>query len=205
MRRRTFGNGMYVGIAGGAALPVEQIRNAYNPGFTVEVPIGWDAPMGPLGFRVNLGYTQFNSRSTFRNSGVTTGTGTYGNFSTTTVNPQLWSAMADVKLRLPFLGNFLGGATSGLYAVAGGGVNYFRNYSTTFAMTNPELNNTTLGTTTSVTSDNSSLTRGALDAGAGLSWGIGATEVFLESRYVTTFTRNQRASYVPIILGLTFR
>jgi hypothetical protein len=204
MPRYHFGNGMYVGISAGAALPVQAIRNAYNPGVSVDVPIGWDAPLGPLGFRVDLGYTQFNARNAFRNTGLPTGSGSFGTSSVTTENPQVWSALANAKLRLPFIGRYLPGALSGLYAVGGGGVSYFRNYSTTFAMTNPELNAQTTGAQTS-SSSTSSLTRGTLDAGAGLAWGFGASEVFLESRYVTMFTRNERASYVPIMLGVTFR
>jgi hypothetical protein len=204
MRVRHFSDGLYVGIGAGAALPVQAIRDAYNPGFAVDVPIGWDAPSGPLGFRVNLGYTQFGTRTTFRNTGLTTGTGSFGVASVTTTKPQLWSALANAKLRVPVLRNVLGGWFGGLYAVAGGGVNYFRNYSRTFAITNPELDTENSGTAV-IVSTSSSLTRGALDAGGGLSWGIGSSEVFLESRYVTAFTRNERTSYVPIILGIAMR
>jgi hypothetical protein len=51
----------------------------------------------------------------------------------------------------------------------------------------------------------SSQTRGALDGGAGLSFGFGPTELFLESKYVYVFGDNGHASYVPVIIGLTFR
>ena len=196
-----YGNGFYIGIGGGAGIPTEALREAYDPGATVVVPMGWDSQTGPLGLRLNLGYTNLDSRRTFRSTGLATG----GGFGTTTTsfvateNPQIWSAMGDLKLRWPFSGYF-DGARSGLYVVGGGGVNYFRHYNTTFAMTNPEFN-----TGTSVTSTSESMTRFAANAGAGLSWGLGMTEVFLESRYVTTFTEGRRASYVPITLGLTFR
>jgi hypothetical protein len=200
MARRHYGNGFYVGLGAGAGIPTQAIRNAYDAGVTVAVPIGWDAPLGPLGFRVDLGYTRLNSRSTFRNTGSTAGTtyGTSGTPTLATADAQVWSALANAKLRLPILGGFFGGPTSGLYAVGGGGVNYFRNYNTTFGLTNPEFTTTNDAGTTS-------LARFALDAGGGISWGIGASEVFLESRYVTAFTENRRASYVPIILGVTFR
>jgi len=194
---RRYGN-FYVGIGAGAGLPVQGIRNAYDPGVTVDVPLGWDAPLNPLGFRIDLGYTRFNARSTFRDPGAVSNAAIL-----TTENPQVWSALANLKLRLPFLGHFGGGATSGLYAVGGGGINYFRNYGTTFALTNPELDQN--GTQTYSSTGSSSSTRLALDIGGGLSWGIGMSELFLESRYVTAFTPTRRASYVPILLGLTFR
>ncbi len=198
---KRYGNGFYIGLGGGSGIPTEALREAYDPGATVVVPIGWDSQTGPLGLRLNLGYTNFDSRRAFRTTGLPTapGTGTPTTAVIATENPQIWSAMADLKLRWPFSGYF-DGARSGLYVVGGGGVNYFNHYNTSFALTNPEFNN---GTT--VTSTSQSLTRGALNAGGGLTWGIGTTEVFIESRYVTTFTNGRRASYVPITLGLTFR
>ena len=194
LQMRRFGN-FYVGIGAGAGIPIQGIRNAYDPGVMVDVPIGWDAPLNPLGFRVDLGYTRFNARNTFRD------VGTSNTAVLATADPQVWSAIANLKLRLPFLGRFGGGATSGLYVVGGGGVNYFRNYATTFARTNPEFdpNGTQDFTSTS------SSTRAALDAGGGISWGLGMSELFVESRYVTAFTPSKRASYVPIILGVTLR
>ena len=200
MPMRWFGS-FYVGIGAGAGIPTQAIRQAYNPGVSVAVPIGWDAPIAPLGFRVDLGYTRFDARNTFRSSGTTfPGSGTSGSAVLANADPQVWSALANLKLRVPFLGTFFS-PLSGLYAVAGGGLNHFRNYNTTFGFTNPEFG----GGTSTTTSSSETLTRGALDAGGGIAWGFGRSEVFLESRYVTTFMEHERASYVPIILGVNFR
>jgi hypothetical protein len=46
------------------------------------------------------------------------------------------------------------------------------------------------------------LTRFALNAGGGLWYGFRTTEVFVESRYVTTYMPEGRVSYVPILLGV---
>jgi hypothetical protein len=196
-----YGNGFYIGLGAGEGIPVQTLRDGYDPGLSVSVPIGWDSQTGPFGIRGNFGYTRLDSRKTFRNTGATTGVGfgSSGSAFVASSDPQIWSALADLKLRFPFSGHY-DGARSGLYVVGGGGVNYFRNYNTTFALTNPEFNNGT-----SVTATSESMTRMALNAGGGLTWGLGMTEVFLESRYVTTFTEGRRASYVPVILGLTFR
>jgi hypothetical protein len=190
VRRWRYGNGFYIGVGGGAGIPTGSIDNAYNTGYAVQVPIGWDAPYTPLGFRVNLGYTHLGARNTFRNP-------TTGAFLPVE-DPQIYSAIADAKLRIPFTRSWFG-PSSGLYAVAGGGVNHFRHYNTTFALSNPEFNDPA-----STSSSSESLTRLALNAGGGIGWAFRAAEVFLESRYVTTFMPNERASYVPIILGVNF-
>jgi hypothetical protein len=190
IRRWRYGNGWYVGLGGGAGIPTSSINNAYNTGYAIQVPIGYDAVYSPLGFRLNLGYTRLDGRNTFRNTGTTTA-------FLPVDDPQIYSAIADVKLRIPITRGWVG-PSSGLYAVGGGGVNHFRHYNTTFALSNPEFNNT------APASSSESLTRLALNAGGGVSWAFGAAEVFLESRFVTTFMPHERASYVPIILGLNF-
>ena len=191
MRRVRYGTGFYVGLGGGAGIPTQAIRNAYGTGYTINVPIGWDAPYSPLGFRVNLGYTRFDARTSFRNplSAIPGAT-------LAVADPKVWSAIADLKLRSSYKGWH--GHAASLYAVGGGGVNHFRDYSNSFARTNPEFNNGSTPPTTE------SLTRAAVNAGGGIALGIRATEVFLESRYVTAFMPNERASYVPVVLGVNF-
>jgi hypothetical protein len=41
--------------------------------------------------------------------------------------------------------------------------------------------------------------------GGGLRFGWGFTSLFVESRYMSVGTPDERATYVPIILGITFR
>jgi len=200
MPMRRYNNGLYIGISAGPSIPVQSIDNAYNTGYMINVPIGWDSPFSPLGFRVDLGYTRLGARNTFRTGPTFIVDGQPQTAALATNSAQIWSALANAKLRLPFLGHFGGGATSGIYAIGGVGVNTFRNYNTTFALTNPEFNDN--GT---ISSNRETLTRFALDAGGGISWGLGNAEVFLESRYVTALTANRRASYVPITLGVAFK
>jgi opacity protein-like surface antigen len=194
---RHYRNGFYIGIGGGTNVPTGAIRDAYDPGFNVTVPIGWDAPLGPLGLRLDLSYNQLDARSALRNTGNAV--------AVTSTNPQIWSAMADAKFRLPFTGRFIGGATTGLYAIGGVGAHYLRNYSQTFGVTNPNTNINDQGVQTATLTDNGSLWRMGANVGGGLSIGLGSTELFVESRYVHIFTKNQATSYVPIILGLSFR
>jgi hypothetical protein len=123
--------------------------------------------------------------------------------------------MIDAKLRLPLMGNR---STTALYAVAGGGVHYFLNYANTFALTNPAAeqekfaalhqarDSASTATAYSVpTSGYSSVTRPGLNAGAGLQWGVGGADLFIEGRYVTVFTKDRRTDYWPVVLGVTWR
>jgi hypothetical protein len=111
--------------------------------------------------------------------------------------------MADVKLRLPFNGQFAG-ATTGFYVLGGAGAHYLRNYGSTFGVTNPNTNVSDEGTSASL-GDNGSLWRFGANAGGGLSLGFGKTELFVESRYVRLFTSHERTNYFPIVVGLSFR
>ncbi len=193
-----YGN-WYIGFGAGTAVPTEELRQAYNSGVSMHVPIGWESESSLLGARLNLGYSKFEGRTTFRSTGTTTpGTGSSSTATLPLDAIQLWSALADLTLRLPVFGNSLGGPMNGLYAVAGGGLNQFRDFAFNLQRTNPEL----------VTADNmnkEAITSWALNAGGGLSVGLGMADVFVESRYVTAFTPNHRTSYVPVILGLALR
>jgi len=196
---RRYSNGFYIGIGGGATMPTGGIRDAYDRGYNVSVPIGWDSQTGPLGLRLDLTYDQMHARSSLR---ATDNTPTA--VGLTTVNPQIWSAMADLKLRLPFSGQFAG-ATTGFYVIGGVGGHYLRNYGSTFAVTNPSTNINDEGLQASSLNNNGSLWRFGANAGGGISFGLGSTELFVESRYVRIFTSAQRTNYVPIVVGLSIK
>jgi hypothetical protein len=188
----------YYGVSAGPSIPVQSIDNGFNTGYTIDVPIGYEFPFYPLGFRLDLGYTNLGSRDSFRNGNAVVVNGQLVPVSLATNDAQIWSALVNAKLRLPWLGHFGGGLTSGLYAIGGLGVNTLHNYNTTFALTNPEFNDG------SISADRKTVTRFALNGGGGIQWGLGLATVFVESRYVTAFTPNNNASYVPIILGVSF-
>jgi hypothetical protein len=148
-------------------------------------------------------------------TGSTGGSGSTGGYTGTArvagQDTQLWSAMLDGKLRVPFFGSR---ASTALYVVAGGGVHYFGNYDGTFARTNPAAEQArfpnaadydTVGTSYSTNSGYSTLTRFGANAGVGAQWGVGAAALFVEGRYVTVFTKDRRTNYWPVVLGVTFR
>jgi len=194
---RRFGNGFYIGVAGGASFPQNELNRVYKTGFNVEVPIGWDPANSPLGLRLNLGYNRLRADERFDFNQSNNGAGTLK-------DPQLFQGVVDAKLRLPF-GHFLG-ATSGLYAVGGGGVYYFRNYTNTVGLTVTGNGGTSGNTGGSVTNtfNSEDKARFGANVGGGVSWGLGRTSLFVESRYVRVFTPNTDSDYVPVMIGLTF-
>jgi hypothetical protein len=186
-----WGNGFYVGLHGGTQFPQNEINNAYDPGYNVGAMLGWDAQNSPLGVRLNTSWNRLNGRTLANTSidGV--------NFTGAVANADLYSAFADAKLRLPF-GRFLG-STSGLYAVGGAGMTYFRNFDRFSATTGNTANVSRTGTF-----NPEDVTRFAANLGGGVSWGLGNVSLFVESRWVRVFTQNRNTDYVPLTVGLTF-
>jgi len=181
-------NGWYFGVAGAAEMPKTNFSSLYKTGWGVEVPIGWDMPSGPLGFRANLGYATMRQKS---------------GLPVAVSEPKIYQAVADLKLRLPFGRGLL----SGLYAVGGGGAYYFRNYGNSPVVSSTTANGTTYTSTFSNiygTGTSSSSTRFGMNAGGGLQFGIGSAALYAESRYVRINTPGSHSAYVPVALGLTF-
>lgn len=190
MRTTRFGNGFYFGVQGGANFPQNEINNVYEAGFGAGAQLGWDPVTSPIGLRVNAMWNRLNGKDV--------ADGPINNVQFNNVpNADLYSAFADAKLRLPF-GRFLG-ATSGLYAVGGGGVTYFRNYADFTGGTGISTGNSVTNTF-----NPEDRTQFALNGGGGLSFGVGNVSLFVEGRYVRVFTQGPRTDYVPVTVGLTF-
>src|SRR5947208_2731767 len=84
------GSNWYIGVAGAGVIPQNSLRNYYDTGWGVEVPIGWDPAGSPLGLRLNLGYARLNGKNGF----VTTGSPT-GTLSQSLTDPQIFQAVGD--------------------------------------------------------------------------------------------------------------
>lgn len=153
-------------------------------------------------------------------TGSTAGTSTSGYSGTARVansDASLASAMLDAKLRLPVFG---ARSSTFLYALAGGGLHYFFNYQNSLALTNPaaeqakfaalHAHNNSVGTTaynsaSYSSSGYSAVTRFGTNAGAGMQWGVGPANMFVEGRYVTVLTKDRHTNYWPILLGISWK
>jgi hypothetical protein len=191
MQGMRFANGFNVGIHGGANFPQNRINDFYEPGLNVGGHLGWDPIGSPLGLRLNLSWNRLNGRD------IANTTINNIRYEADLANADLYSGFADAKVRLPIFGR--SNLLSGLYAVGGAGVTYFRNFNQFGATTG-----TTGGQSVIRTFNAEDVTRFALNGGGGLSWGIGGVALFVEGRYVRVFTANQDTDYVPVTIGLSF-
>jgi len=121
----------------------------------------------------------------------------------------VWDGMLDATVDMPFGTN----KTSSFYLLGGGGVHYFPKYGSASSSTATPGDTTTttpppggypqVNYTSTASGDRSSTTRLGLNGGAGLSFGLPqGSALFLESRYVTVFTKNQRTNYWPLVGGI---
>ena len=171
--------GFYMGLAGGATVPRSNIGDFYKTGWGAYVPIGWQS--NRLGVRVDLGYARFTGRDP-------SATG----LSFTPDDPNIFSGTANLTLDVLQWGENHRGA---LYLVGGGGLYRFTNF---FAgdRTNNEVQSAFEGSPT---------TKGGWTGGAGLSFPVGGTSLFVESRYTTAYTTGEETRWVPVIVGLKWR
>ena len=207
LRERLFGNGLYAGLGAGTTIPVGDAYKAYNEGWGFNAVLGWDPKASPVGVRGTVAYTTLNGRAAGPQIRDPLGrVDVINDFGGSGVDAKQISALVDAKLRIPF-GRFLG-ATSGVYALAGGGIHHFRDYNKTVFLTNQfygrginSFNNDASLLTSSRNASESS-TRFGLNAGLGASLGIGTAEVFAETRYERVFTEFRALNYMPVIIGV---
>lgn len=207
-RYRFNGSGWYIGLAGGGALPSGDFQQiGYKNGYDITVPIGWHAPSNLLGFRIDLGYSQFKGQ-TF----VATGTG--GSAVTlTNTDPKVLSATLNLTARVPLNTS----RSVHAYAVGGGGLYHFRDYGNSSA-----LGGFLGGDTLLMASASTEKTRNKFGAevGGGFDFGSGPVSLFVESRLVNVFAdrndsaqfrnmfganRSKSVRWVPIIIGVNIR
>ena len=184
----------YIGLGAGASMPSGDFANLYQDGWGATVPLGWRSANGPLGMRADIAYSKWGGETV---GGVKLG------------SAAVWDGMLDATFDMPFGTN----KTSSFYLLGGGGVHYFPKYGSASNSTATPGDTTTttpppggypqVNYTSTTSGDRSSTTRLGLNGGAGLSFGLPqGSALFLESRYVTVFTKNERTNYWPLVGGI---
>jgi hypothetical protein len=188
--------GFYIGLAGGASAPQGNVRDSYKTGYNVLVPLGWQSSSGTVALQLDLGYTRLTGRHFAPRAGIDPAEGN----EIANSDPQVWSGIANLKLKAP-----LGGPRRpALYGIVGGGAYKFDNYAG-FDNAGLSLAATTDRRLASRTQlDNVSDIQGGANAGVGVSWMLGNAEWFLESRYHAVFTSGAATRWVPINVGVNF-
>jgi hypothetical protein len=202
--RYLFGNsGFYMSVSGGASMPSSTLeRGGYDPGYNINVPIGYQKANRALGVRLDLGYSRLNN-NTYVFATNADGEG----MSIPANRPKIYSATLNMTARAPF-------KAFGVYGLAGAGWYQFRAFGPTtpigVALDADQL---------AVRNAREARVRDAVGAqvGAGLDFGVGPASLFLESRFVNVFANGndffQRENYrntngirwVPVVLGVTLR
>jgi hypothetical protein len=202
---KIFGNGLYLGLSGSSTLPVGDLYKAYSEGWGANGYVGWDHKASPVGLRLALGYNELNGR--MPGPTVRRGLGrmdVINDFGGAGVDAREFNAALNGKFRVPF-GSFKG-ATSGVYAVAGGSVHHFRDYNQSLFLTNQfygrGITNNDAGILSASRSESDNITRFGWNAGAGASLGFGNTEIFVESSYNRVYTPGRAINYLPLVVGL---
>ncbi|BAH38035.1 MAG TPA: hypothetical protein DGD08_06305 [Gemmatimonas aurantiaca] len=199
-------SGFYLSLGGGTSLPSLELKDrGYEPGFNVQVPIGFHRPNQLLGVRLDLGYNRLGSdrRVVARNA---SGQG----LAIPANRPQIYSATLNMTARGQ-LGAF------GIYGVGGAGMYQFRSFGT-----NSPIDQAIGDGETPVVEFNNAnrIRQNAFGAqlGGGMEFGIGGAALFVESRFVNVFGNtkdyldrdqgigNRNAiRWVPIAVGVTLR
>lgn len=175
-RMRQIG-GFYWGLAAGVAAPTKGLDVAEKKNLALDLPFGWDPIGSPLGVRFDLGYNLLSAQNEVWNV-------------SSPPRAQIMHGSADLKLRLPAVQRYMKRAS--IYGVAGG--TYFRYKDLYIADNN---GNTVLPT--DKWSD-----KFGWNAGGGVQFGWGRSNVFVEARYMRFTEGGIGAGHIPIVLGLTF-
>ena len=195
----------YMGLAAGSASPTSDLEDlGYDSGLSISVPIGWHNPAALFGWRLMLGYSQFN--------GASFTTGGTNPVILTNADPKVYSAELNLNMRFPFNER----KTSSVYFTGGGGVYLFRNFGQASAL-GGYLGNDVLDPDDSA--NESTINKWGINGGAGLEFGIGTSSLFLETRLVNVFAgrddepnfdsvfgeRGSSLRWFPLVLGFTIR
>ena len=205
MTTRKLPGAFYMGLAVGNNSPSGDLENlGYDGGLNISVPIGWHKPSSVFGFRLMLGYNQFNGGS------FTTG----GSSPVVLSNPdpKVYSGELNLNMRFPFNAR----RTSSVYLSGGGGMYMFRNFGQNSALAG-YLGNDVLEPNDEA--NESAITKWGVNGGAGLEFGIGTSSLFLETRLVNVFAgrddepnfssvfgeRGTSVRWIPLLVGFTIR
>ena len=204
-RTRKLPGAFYIGLAAGGNSPTGDLEDlGYDSGLNISVPIGWHNPSSVFGFRLMLGYNQFN--------GASFTTGGTSPVVLSNADPKVYSAELNLNMRFPFNER----RTSSVYLSGGGGVYMFRNFGQGSALAG-YLGNDVLDPDDSA--NESTINKWGVNGGAGLEFGIGTSSLFLETRLVNVFAgrddepnfdsvfgeRGSSVRWMPLIIGFTIR
>lgn len=176
------GMSYFWGLGGGTSVPSQGLDNVLDNGFNAQAMIGWRSNDNPFGVRFEGLYNQFD--------GKTLGGTDYDAASS-------WGVMANALLDFPWTPE----RNSAFYLTGGVGVHGINSFDIDDEDIDDIINND--GTDEPNIVQGSSTNFG-VNAGLGLRFGVGGSNLYLEGRWVNVFEDAADRRYFPITLGITF-
>jgi len=183
----------YFGVQGGVAFPLSRTKDVTTVGPSLYGSLGFNAPRGPLGLRIDGGYQLLRGQNIGAGYSAHTGTANQA-------RPDLaiYSGTLNGVIRARFTKDTMPGDYGSFYIFGGGGVAHVRSFLQT-NQTGSTVSSTGVGEI------EQNLTRPLVNGGAGLEvGGLGSAKLFVEGRFVYIFTPGQKITYVPVGLGVRF-
>jgi hypothetical protein len=192
LSRRDF----YFGLAGGTSSPTGDWATPYSLGYNITAPFGWQPMNSRFGLRGDIAFDRHGGE--FLASGTPIQPVDYPQpiFLTNDVSVQdlsIWSGNLDATFDVLQWGDRRLG---GLYLLGGVGMHFI---DTREADIYPVTGGQPVQRV-----ENGSTTEFGFNGGAGVSFGVGTSSLFLESRWFSANLSPTDAQWVPLILGIKF-
>jgi hypothetical protein len=178
--------GMYFGLGAGTSVPDGSIRNVNEEGWNAQAQVGYQPLHSIFGIRGDMNYTQYAENSGYANIGYPA---------------DVLSGNLDLKVGIPLFQKLFGAFPSfSLYGIGGGSFVHFNGLKAMMDDGNPggfgPLNAVATGATNKF----------GWNAGGGMSWHWGATELFTEARMIgfSAAPNTDLAKHIPIVLGFNW-
>jgi hypothetical protein len=184
--------GGYFGLGAGVALPYGSIRTVNEPGFNGQAQLGWQGAGRALGIRADVNYSGYAENNQFATFGA---------------RPSVLTGNLDLRLNLPIFKALFGSFPHfSIYALGGG--TYARYQALRFRQEDPATGESSVNPIQIASVDPTYESKLGWNAGGGLAWKFGASELFVESR-VIGFTPDRNgtvdmAKHIPITLGFNW-
>jgi len=179
--------GMYFGLGGGASVPDGSLRNVNEVGWNTQAQVGWQPLHSMFGIRGDMNYTQYAENSGYAEIGYPA---------------DVLTGNLDLKIGIPLFQKLFGVFPSfSLYGIGGGS---FVHSNGLKAMQEEDVTTGGYGPLNAVAPG--VINKFGWNAGGGMSWHWGATELFTEARVIgfSAIPNSNLASHIPIVLGFNW-
>lgn len=178
--------GMYFGLGGGASVPRGSLRDVNEVGWNTQAQAGWQPLHSWLGIRGDLNYTQYAENSGYADIGYPA---------------DVLAGNLDLKVGIPIFQKLFGTIPAfSLYGLGGGSYIHANGLK---ARLEPGVPGG-IGAANAIAPGPEN--KFGYNLGGGMSWHFGATELFVEGRWIgfSAVPNSDAAHHIPIVLGFNW-